>query len=241
MALLFSSLPRWWRAVLVLSGSLLASTAFAAGGGFTASLSEADRSAAGLDNLSPVERNSLDQLVAGDLLKARQPDYAPLADTFVSRRNAAERQLAGLERLTPAQIFRLNELVAAALAARPKPKERPRLHDSDVFTAVRPPEIHGSVSLAFGVGSGGRNFRASSLWLDYSDPNTGLSIGVGIDNVDGRGLYPAYYDYGYDAAAPFAFDGLYNGLGRDGFTAGEGQSFECRAGSAFVGAGHWHH
>lgn len=191
-----SPLPR--PGLLLLAGWLLlaAGTLRAADGGFTATLAPEQKAAAGVTTLTADERTALDQLVADDLAFARRENLTDLGGTFVSRRTEADRKEAGLDRLTPDQLARLNELVAAALAARPTPKERPRLKESDVLSAKRRGEIHGSVTVMYGWGRGGREYRAGTLWLDYQDPDGRFGLGLGIGTFDGDGFsryYPGYY------------------------------------------------
>jgi hypothetical protein len=218
-------------AVLVACWLAVAPPAHATEGGFAATLSSEKQAAAGLPMLSPVELLTLDQLVAGELAAVRRPDAAPLAGTFVSRRTEAERQATGLDRLTGAQLEKLNEYVAAALAARPKPKERPRLKESDVLAAARERnQIHGSVSVTYGWGGGGRDLWAETLWLEYYDPESRIGLGVGLTNFNGNGFYgyyPDYYGYGgrYYRGLPAAFETFSRGGPRGDFTFGEGQSF----------------
>lgn len=219
---------------------VFASPLAAASGGFTATLSNEQREAAGLNTLSNDERGVLDQLVAADLARARSEKITTFDDTFLARHNEVSRKLAGLDRLTSAQLAKLNELVAAAIAARPTPKERPRLKESDVVVK-RPNEIHGSVSVAYGWGSGGREFRAGSLWLNYYDPESRVGIGVGLSSIDGDGywgyspgyypgrFYPTAYDTpDYYASSPIYFSnevrGDFRGFEGDGtcFKGGHG-------------------
>jgi hypothetical protein len=222
----------------VLLGSLLApATVLRAGeGGFAATLSAEQQSAAGLAALSPVERVVLDQLVAGELSTLRRGDGTEPEGSFVSRRTEPERKSAGLDRLNEAQLEKLNEYVASVLAARPKPKERPRLKEADILAARERPQIHGSVTVGYGWGGRGRDMWAESLWLDYYDPDGRFAIGIGLSNANGRGFYgnyPDYYGYGgryyYDAmpvyaTAPVFPDAAYRGA-RGDFNFGEGLSF----------------
>ena len=227
--------------VFLLAG-LLVPTAFlhAAGGGFVATLAADQQAAAGLTELSPVETLVLDQLVAGELASVRRGDTPELAGTFVSRRTEAERKAAGLDRLTEEQLNKLNEYAAAALAARPKPKERPRLKESEVLAAARKNEVHGSVTVAYGWGRGGRDLWAESLWLDYYDPESRIGLGIGLSNFTGNGYYPDSYGYGsgsrfYDNA-PVYLETSYRGGGTRGdFSFGDGQSF--RGGGCGFGRG----
>jgi hypothetical protein len=191
----------------------------AADGGFAATLTAEQRESAGIGTLSPEQRTALDGLVASDLALARKENLPEIGGTFAARRSEAERQQAGLDHLTAAQLARLNELVAAAVAARPKPRERPRLKENDVLAAGRKPEIHGSVSFAYGWGSGGRDYRASSLWLEYFDPDSSLGLGVGISTFDGDGFggcfYPSFSGARGYAFAPVTFVPAYGAVVRD--------------------------
>jgi hypothetical protein len=195
-----ASVTRRWLALFAV-GLLIATPPLvaAAKGGFTATLSAEQREAAGLTTLSVDERAALDQLVADDLAFARREKMTVLDQPFVARLPETSRKQAGLDRLKPEQLAKLNELVAAAIAARPTPKERPRLKETDVL-GNRRPEIHGSVSVAYGWGAGGRDFRAGSLWLNYYDPESRIGIGVGISSMSGPGYYgysPYYYSDRY--------------------------------------------
>ena len=215
---------------LFLAGCLCAVTASlpAADGGFSATLSREQMIAAGLVTLTPAERAMLDQFVTAEVALARRENLTDLGGTFVGRRSEGERKSAGLDRLKPAELARLNELVAAAVAAHPKPKERPRLKETDVVLPSRA-EIHGSVSLTYGWGRGGRNFRATSLWLDYYDPQSGLGLSFGLASVDGAGLYGyypgGYYDSRYSDLGLGFFESSFGGAVRGDFAYGEGQSF----------------
>lgn len=228
-------------ALLLLAGWLMLVTGSlrAAEGGFTATLSLEQKTAAGVTALTDDERTALDLLVADDLALVRREKLTDPGGTFVSRRSEADRKLAGLDRLTPEQLAKLNEVVAAALAARPKPKERPRLKESDVLGAKRRGEIHGSVTVAYGWGRGGRDYRAGTLWLDYQDPDGRFGLGLGISTSDGDDFsdcypgyyypggyyadyYPGYYDTRYYTTPRVYLDAAYPADGRDVFPRGDG-------------------
>jgi uncharacterized coiled-coil protein SlyX len=190
---------------LITSLMLLAAPLGATEGGFSATLSTGQQVAAGLGTLTTEERRVLDRLVAAEVGLARQETLAGLDGTFASRRSEADRQQAGLDRLMPEQLAALNDLVAAAIAPRPAPKERRRLKESDVVAAKPPPEIHGSVSVTYGWGANGEEFRASSLWLEFHDPGSPISLGVGLSTYDGDGYYgytPGYYPGPWDYYGP---------------------------------------
>lgn len=222
------------------AGGLLAlgTALWAADGGFTATLAPDQQTAAGLSTLASTERVALDQLVAVELALVRQGTAQELTGTFVSRRTVAERRLAGLDRLSTAELAKLNELVSAALAARPKPKERPRLKEDDVINAKSKPEIHGAVSLTYGWAGGGRNYRATSLWLDYFDPTTGLGLNFGLTNFSGNGFfdyYPGEYGSRYYSPVPVYDETSYRG---HDFSYGSGESFRTPSGWDSSGDGH---
>lgn len=194
--------------LLALGLFLLAAQLRATEGGFSATLPVEQQTAAGLSTLTADERAALDRLVAADLHLARHENSAELDRTFVARRTEAERRQAGLDRLPPEQLARLNDLVAAAIAVRPAPKARPRLPGSEVRGAKTRGEIHGSVSVAYGWGRGGRDFRASSLELNYYDPES--RIGLGLRIMTSHGGYPGYFYYpDYYASPDDPFSGPY--------------------------------
>jgi hypothetical protein len=193
--------------------------------------------------------------VADDLAFARRENLTDLGGTFVSRRTEAARKQAGLDRLTPEQLARLNELVGAAIATRPTPKERPRLKESDVLSAKRRGEVHGSVTMMYGWGRGGREYRAGSLWLDYQDPDGRFGLGVGISTFDGDGFYgyypgyyypgdyyyadyyPGYYDTRYYTAPRIYLDASYRAEGHGDFLHGDGSYLRGPKSGGFGGHG----
>jgi len=207
---------RWLAASLL----LMAAAARAAEGGFSATLAAEKQAVAGLTGLTTTERTALDQLVADELALVRGTDRPELTGTFVSRRTEAERKAAGLDRLTTAQLEKLNELVAAVLN-RPQPKARPRLKESDVLSAARQNRIHGSVTVAYGWGRGGRDMWAESLWLEYYDPARRFSMGLGLSNFDGDGFLGYYPDY-------YGFYPDYYGFYPDYYSAGYGSRYYSR-------------
>jgi hypothetical protein len=247
-------LPIFVRAALwLVTGGLmiLATPLRAAEGGFAATLSTEQQAAAGLTTLTPEERTALDQLVAGDLASARRENLTDLGENFVARRTEADRKLAGLDRLTPEQLAKLNELVAAAMAARPTPKERPRLKESDIIVKNRP-EFHGSVTVAYGWGGGG-DMRAGSLWVDYYDPESRIGLGLGISTFEGdgyygypgygypgyysSGFYPDYYDSPFYSGRPAYLNTSLRTDARGGSFHGDGGSYRLAPAGGFVGRG----
>jgi len=73
------------------------------------------------------------------------------------------------------------------------------------MTLRRQPEIHGSISLMYGAGSGGYNEYGGAVTLSYEDPN-GFALAVGYSEIRSNGGY--YYrdwrdrSYGYGLGMP---------------------------------------
>ena len=59
----------------------------------------------------------------------------------------------------------------------------------------RGPEIHGSITLLYGQGSGGYSERGGSMVLTYEDPS-GISLAVGYSEIKTEGGH-FYRDYRY--------------------------------------------
>lgn len=184
----------------------LASLAFAADGtgGFTATLSSQQQSAAGLTRLSADEQTALNTLVAREVSLARQGNVKAFAGTFSSRRKPAERAATGLDRLSAEEIEQLDLLVANAIAAGPAQPTLPRrLKPSDVARRDRL-EIHGEVTLAYGWG-GGREMRAGSVYTEIYDKETGVTLGLGYSQFSGDGWWRYDDPYCYDYDLPDRF------------------------------------
>jgi len=168
----------------------------AAEGGFTGTLSTEEKNAAGITLLTIGETAALDRLVAEDYDRVRL--FNSVTSSFTERQTGAQLKEAGLDRLEPVQLAKLNEIIAATLAARPQPRERPRLKDSAVLSEQGRLRVHGGMSFTYGWAGGGRNFRETSAWVSYFDPVTGIGLGFGFSNYSGDSLYPGYYyDRGY--------------------------------------------
>ena len=144
------------RSGVLLAGLLTALnlSARAAEGGFTTTLSSEELTAAGITTLTADETAALDRLVTEDYDRVRLMDSIPLTSTFTDRQTAAQLKEAGLDRLTPAQLAKLDEAVAAAIAARPQPRERPRLRDSVVLNEQGRLRMHGGMSFTYGRSRG---------------------------------------------------------------------------------------
>lgn len=205
----------------------VATAASAATGGFIATLSSEQQTAAGLVHLSADEQTTLNTLVAREVSLARQGNVKAFAGTFSSRRKPSETTAAGLDRLAPEELAQLDQLVATAIAAGPTQPSLPqRLNSKDVARAENRLEVHGQVSLAYGWGSGGREMRAGSLYTEIYDKQTGTTLGIGYSQMSGDGWwgygYPDYgyggygYPYYWDYGAPTRFSSYGRPLGFDG-------------------------
>jgi hypothetical protein len=199
------------RSGVLLTGLLaaLATLSPAASGGFTATLSPEQKSAAGLDTLTPGELTVLDHLVATDVARARR---APAVNNpYTQRYTESETKAAGLDRLTPDQLAKLDTMIAAALAAAPRsqaspqPRERPRLRDDGIILSEpRRLQVHGGMSLTVGSAGGGRNFHEAGAWVSYFDPVTGLGLAISYSRYSGDAL-GGYYGPGYSSGAPYLY------------------------------------
>lgn len=195
---------------VIRSGMLLAGLLAALGSplrageaGFTATLANEDRESAGLTALTVPELVALDQLVAGDLARARQLQTSALHGTLRSRHPADKFNEAGLDRLTPEQLAKLDALVDEAVYARPQPRERPRLTDNEVLSEPNRLQVHGGLSFTIGSAGGGRSFRETAGWVSYYDPVTGLGLGFAYSTGSGDGYYDTYNRGYYPAASSY--------------------------------------
>jgi hypothetical protein len=201
--------------VLFLGLAVLAPRALAADGGFTATLSAEQQTAAGLTRLSADEQTALNTLVAREVTLARQGGVKAFAGTFLSRRKPAELTAAGLDRLTPAEQDKLNETVAVAIAAGPANSEPREWKKSELASDKPRVQVHGGVSLTYGWGGGG-SYRAGSVYTDIYDPETGVALSLGLSEASGSGLWfrgePSLYDYyGLNRGVPYLGGGFGGG------------------------------
>lgn len=155
--------------------------------GFTATLSAEQQTNSGLAKLSPDETTALNTLVAREVAAARSGGVQAFAGTFVSRRQPAERAQAGLDRLTTVEQEFLNTFAAAALAAGPV-WSVPASKLTQIDTSVKDPrqlEVHGSVSLMYGWGSGGREMKGGAIDLRFTDPAGRYSLDLRYLRIEG--------------------------------------------------------
>jgi hypothetical protein len=184
---------RLWLGGLLLGGALQAAPGDLR---FSRALSGADFTAAGMGKLSTDQLASLDALVRREV--GRTLAGAPGAGLFSARPFSgrlvpAERQAAGLDRLTAPELARLDRCVAAlgppdaALVTGPLGSPEAPV---EIEIARRAPEIHGSVMLELGAGSGGYSERSAGFELNYFDPDRGFGVAVGMTESQVKSRYP---------------------------------------------------
>jgi hypothetical protein len=191
--------------------ALLPPAARAVDGRFSQMLTTNESVECGVNRLSSDQAAVLDALVRRDLATQAAPrrDEKPLPEKFSQRLTADERRNAGFALMSEAQVAKLDTYVeryGAGTLARSllaPPVYYPtgmRLRPMEGKTA---PEIHGSFTLQFGVGSGGYSEKAGGVNLNYTDPvrNFALSFGYWESHTKGGGI--PYRDGYYDSAPPF--------------------------------------
>jgi hypothetical protein len=194
--------------LLLLAGWLAVAVAVAAAAPgvylFSGSLAPAERTACGVDRLSLQQVAALDDLVRREsAVVAGAPAAVP---QFSRRLDPAECRAAGLDRLTPAQVARLDGLVSRWLAA-----DEPvafasgggTLYPAGAKAAANQArsEIHGTITLEYGAGSGGYSERTGAIDLFYAPPGSRFSFGFGYADSLVKFADPDYYAPGYVKAS----------------------------------------
>jgi hypothetical protein len=176
--------------LLALAGSLRA----ADDARFTRTLSGEDFTAAGLNLLNSDQIAILDALVRRDATKlANMRPSQPRPDRFSDRITADERTNAGLGALNNEQLKLLDEKVQQFVSPAPPVQfgatSGGSMSSSSVQSAKfrRELEVHGSVSLMYGVGSHGYTEKGGAMVLSVEDPVSGLALAVGYSEVHTSG------------------------------------------------------
>lgn len=151
---------------------------------------------AGLSQLSSDQVAILDALVRRDIAAAERPlrSKETRAAKFSDRLTEDERKNSGLTLLSKEQLARVDEYVARLSPTEAGGSGRFVATSGDPSGVVttrelkRSPEIHGSISLLYGVGSGGYSERGGSMVLTYEDPS-GLALAVGYSEIHAKGGY----------------------------------------------------
>lgn len=178
---------------------------------FSRTLTATEQSATGLGKLSSDQLAILDALVRhDDDLKARSSK--PRAARFSERLSADERRNAGLTLLSPAEIEALDatidhpsESIATTSAATLASPDSRSAAVKPIYTRAAP-EIHGSVTLAYGWGKGGSSERGGSMVLSFEDPEHHFAVLVGYSEVHAKG--PAFARDCTDGYLPRGFGEL---------------------------------
>ncbi len=165
---------------------------------FSATLTPAQRAAAGLDQLTPDNVAVIDGLVRQDAAASRFRNNPVEGTRFSQRRTAREREIAGLDHLATAQLAALDERVRLQLAG-PAPEPAATAALTSAATAgsggvqavayKRPLELHGEVSYTVGWSKAG-SFQGGDLVVSYDDPAHRYSVLVGYSEYHGKGLPP---------------------------------------------------
>lgn len=187
------SFPSLLRFIGVIGVALLAGAAvraqFTLDGPFTESLANEEQSGAGLAKLSAKQIAELNVQITRELKLARQGDVRGFSTSFSQRRTPAQREAAGLNLLTAAELKVLDEVIARTMARPSLPGTVARVTSIDSIETTRiKPQVHGEVSLTYGMASGGRSFYGGSMAMSVEDPQTGLSAAIQYSQFRGDGL-----------------------------------------------------
>jgi hypothetical protein len=158
---------------------------------FSQVLTAEQRAATGLDQFTSDQLAVLDALVRHDDAYAMPSTVAhPRPARFSQRLNADERRNAGLVRLSPDQLARLDALVEQRVPLRVPVVVPAASATAPVVEVERVrPQIHGSVTLGMGWGSGGYSEMGGSMVVDYYDPAHNLDVMMGYSEVHTKGGY----------------------------------------------------
>ena len=175
-------------------------------------LSTGERTTTGLVRLTSDQVAVLDALYRRDLVAQSAPrraDAPALPARFSQRLTDDERRNAGLTTLSEAELTQLDALaersagasLARTLLAPPTfipLSVRARIAEAQAKKSA--PEIHGSFTLGFGMGSGGYSEKFGGIALTYEDPARGLAIGFSYTESHVKGgpgpYYPGYSPLG---------------------------------------------
>jgi hypothetical protein len=189
--------------LLLLCAAALCASAGPLFAGFSSGLSAEDRAACGIRRLSAAQVAALDEYVARDVALAHEGGVTGFSMAFTARLSPAEAAAAGIAALTAGERTDLDRLAARDVAVGPPPEQAfvysPRAPAAapvpkgppanPVLSAIASMEVHGDVSFTVGGGSKGRSFYGTSVDLYATDPTGHFTLGVGLDDYRGRGLF----------------------------------------------------
>jgi hypothetical protein len=189
--------PRFLRATIACAALLAATLAGAAEAPFSGGLSPGERAAVGISRLTAAQVATLDGLVGRDVALARQGGVTGFSSSFSARLTAQERAAAGIGRLSATERAALDSLAARAIASPPAPSDTftyeppaapPGMQDV-LVTAPLKLQVHGDLSVTVGGGGHGSSFFGTSEDLFVTDPSGNFTVGVGVSEFRGKGLY----------------------------------------------------
>jgi hypothetical protein len=159
---------------------------------------------AGLKQLTSDQVGILDALVRRDIEASKRTvsSKEPRAERFSERLTSDERNNAGLTSLSESQLEKLDNYVARLTAPVGSMIGSFATGETNgpyvsVKTLKRAPEIHGAVSLMYGVGSGGYSERGGAMVLTYDDPS-GISVAFAYSEIRTKGgSYYRHCDEGF--------------------------------------------
>lgn len=186
-----SSFPRIAACVgiILLAGSL-ARAQFTLDRPFTETMAPAEQSTSGMGRLSPKQIEELNRQVTKELTLARQGNVRGFATSFSHRRTEAQRKAAGLDLLSVTELKVLDDVIARTMARPSLPGTVARVTAIDAIETTRiKPEVHGEVSLTYGMAGGGRSFYGGSMAVTYEDRKSGLSAAIQYSHFRGDGLF----------------------------------------------------
>lgn len=161
---------------------------------FSKTLSAAELSSVGVARLSSDQLAILDALVRRDLERSRFASREPRAARFSDRLTADERRNAGIDQFPDAERTALDAAVERLITPPPAAGGTARYAGGYSVPNVklrREPEIHGSLTLLYGVGSGGYSEYGGEMVLTYEDPADRFAVAVGYSELHTKGGY--YY------------------------------------------------
>jgi hypothetical protein len=193
---------------LLLGGSLLfGQTGWTPSTDFLQRMSDDERLATGVHELSEQEKANLENLVAYEVASARAGNVTGFAGTFSSRRSEDQLKATGIDRLSEEQRERLDQHVAGYLADTPRVPYISR-HERVSGSAARTEadeamqgqgpvlRVNGEVSITVGGSSAGSYYGGSATTV-ISNQSGSFRAAVRVDTMKGNVPYYDYYDYRY--------------------------------------------
>ncbi len=193
-----------------IAGLLFCCQSVLAEGKFSEGLSMEDRIACGLTHITVSQQTILDALIQRDVDAARQGNVTAFAKTFIQRRSEKECAESGIASFTEVERTKLDAVVAAAIARKPMTQVYQETQSKPLVGIGMPKrkgEIHGSMSLMYGMGSGGSSAYGAAMDVNYTDPSGRLQVAVGYSEIHGKGWYSPYVRRGRG----YAYDPFYTG------------------------------